>query len=177
MTWKDIIGYEGLYQISEYGDVKSLYYNISHIKEDSKLNPKILEPTNLSKNRRYKSIKLSKKTEYKKEITVHTIHHLVYDVFIGERDTNMIIDHKDEDRNNNHYSNLEQITQKENIERYYTNKSNKRIIEDSKLCMKCNKDKSTSDFYLKAKKDIRDWNPDKWRTYCKECSKKNRKKK
>jgi len=174
MIWKDIVGYEGLYQISEYGDVKSLYYGISHIKEDSELNPKILTPSNLSKNRRYKLIKLSKKTEYKKEITVHVIHHLVYDMFIGERDSDMIIDHRDENRNNNHYSNLEQITQKENIERYYKPRAEERVLLGQKTCFKCLKVKETGDFYLKAKKDIREWNPDIWRPYCKECMKKNK---
>jgi len=35
-TWKDIKGYEGIYQISDLGNVKSLYNNkhIMHIKKD-----------------------------------------------------------------------------------------------------------------------------------------------
>jgi hypothetical protein len=156
MTWKKIKGFED-FEISEYGDIKSnLDFTICGINNQS----------------RYKSVRLNRNP-----LVWKRIHKLVYQTFVGKISDDMIIDHIDQNRNNNHYSNLEQITQKENIERYYTNKSNKRIIEDSKLCMKCNKDKSTSDFYLKAKKDIRDWNPDKWRTYCKECSKKNRKKK
>lgn len=39
--WKDIKGYEGLYQVSNLGQVKSLNYN--HTKQEKILKPKISE--------------------------------------------------------------------------------------------------------------------------------------
>ncbi|MGL4449867.1 MAG: HNH endonuclease signature motif containing protein [Sarcina sp.] len=44
------------------------------------------------------------------------IHRLVYQSFIGELDSGLVIDHIDGDRSNNNYRNLRQVTQKKNIE-------------------------------------------------------------
>ena len=58
--WKDIRGYEGLYQVSNLGRVKSLNYN--HTKQEKVLKQKISKKgysiINLSKNsnRKYKMI-------------------------------------------------------------------------------------------------------------------------
>jgi hypothetical protein len=150
MEWRENEGFE----VSEYGDIKlnGVLLNQSEIKE---------------KGNRYKSIKSSKKPyEW-----IRT-HKLVYRAFIGPINEEMVIDHVDENRNNNHYSNLEQITQGENIIRYYTNMAKKKLTKTGKICCKCGSDKPLTQFYLKAKKDIREWNPDKWRPYCKECMKK-----
>ena len=44
-----------------------------------------------------------------------SIHRLVYQVFVGELIDGMVIEHLDGDKTNNHYSNLKQSTQKQNI--------------------------------------------------------------
>jgi hypothetical protein len=156
MIWRDVKGYEGLYQISEYGDIR---------KDDGE----VLSVRKIKSSRRYRDIKLTKN----KTLATLKIHRLVYLTFIGEIDDNLVIDHIDTDRNNNHYSNLEQITQQENIERYYVKLSNNRIKDDTKIC-KCCKEYKLFDMFYKRK--VADWNPDKWRPYCIECFNKKRKK-
>lgn len=48
-----------------------------------------------------------------------TIHEIVADTFIGPRPEGMEIDHKDEDKSNNHVTNLEYVTHAENMRRHY----------------------------------------------------------
>ena len=50
------------------------------------------------------------------------IHQLVYETWIGPIDQTKQINHKDDDKNNNHYTNLYQGTQKENIIDKHENK-------------------------------------------------------
>lgn len=86
------------YWISEYGDV----YNVS--------TNRFLKAS-IGENG-YKRIELKIAPGKPKKFLVHR---LVYSIFIGELKEQMVIDHIDADRQNNHYSNLRQVTQKENI--------------------------------------------------------------
>jgi len=47
------------------------------------------------------------------------IHRLVYSHFIGDLRDDLTINHIDHIKTNNHFSNLEQITMKENIRKYW----------------------------------------------------------
>lgn len=53
------------------------------------------------------------------------IHRLVYETYIGEIDPDKVVDHKDTNIYHNHYSNLEQMTQEENIHKSYFDKTGK----------------------------------------------------
>lgn len=97
--WKDIKGYEGLYQVSDLGRVKSF-------KRDSE---RILKP--LTKTTGYKSVTLSNKQVKHQSINVHR---LVADAFIPNPDNKPQVNHIDEDKTNNMVSNLEWVTAKEN---------------------------------------------------------------
>ena len=99
--WKDIQGYEGLYQISNYGRVKSLNYKRSN-KE------KIMDG-GTNKNG-YRNIILSKN---KKKETFY-IHKLVAQHFISNPDNLSEINHIDENKSNNNVDNLEWCTHKYN---------------------------------------------------------------
>lgn len=92
--WKDIPNYEGLYQISNIGNIKTLNY-----KKTKK--EKILKQR-LDKYG-YKYIKLSKNGKQ----TYYLIHRLVAQVFVLNPNNLPQINHKDENRTNNVYSNLE----------------------------------------------------------------------
>lgn len=45
----------------------------------------------------------------------YLVHRLVYEAFVGKLEEGKVIDHIDANRGNNHYKNLRQVTQKENI--------------------------------------------------------------
>ena len=97
-TWKAIAGYEGLYEVSDQGRVKSLKYG----KE------KILKP---QKNRGgYLKVVLYKDGHAK---TVK-VHRLVAEAFIPNPNNLETINHKDEVKTNNAVSNLEWMSQKDN---------------------------------------------------------------
>ena len=99
--WKDIKGYEGLYQVSNYGNVKSLNYRNTG-KE------KLLK--SVQYNTGYLCVGL-----YNKPNKLYLIHRLVAEAFIPNPDNLPCVNHKDEDKTNNHVNNLEWCTQLYNI--------------------------------------------------------------
>jgi hypothetical protein len=99
--WKDIKGYEGLYQVSNLGRVKSLG-NSKSKKE------KILKP--FKRGRGYLTVKLFNNNK-KKQIFIHR---LVAETFIDNPDNLPQVNHKDENKQNNLLDNLEWCTNKDN---------------------------------------------------------------
>lgn len=104
-TWKDIPGYEGLYQISNYWSIKSLSFRSSStlIYRD-----KILKQ---SKNGPwYLTLALSKEWIAK---TVR-VHRLVWLLFVENPNNFPCLNHLDWNKENNYYLNLEWCTSSEN---------------------------------------------------------------
>lgn len=99
-VWKDIVGYEGLYQISNLGRVKSL--------PRPKTKGGIM--TQHADKRGYKVVVLSKQGKLK----VCKIHRLVAEAFIPNPGNLPQINHKDENKQNNCANNLEWCTAKYN---------------------------------------------------------------
>lgn len=58
---------------------------------------------------------------------LHTIHSLIAEAFLGPRPEGYDIDHIDGDKSNNHPSNLEYVTHKENMRRYYKTNPHKKL--------------------------------------------------
>lgn len=100
--WKDIKGYEGLYQVSNFGRVKSLGR-----KKGGGLADRFIG--NEDKDG-YISVGLSKGGKVK----MYRVHRLVVETFLGEIPVGMVINHRDENPLNNHFDNLEVCTPKEN---------------------------------------------------------------
>lgn len=99
--WKDIEGYEGLYQVSNIGNVKSMNYG--RTRKEKLLN------LNLD-GRGYYYVVLCKDGIHKNK----TIHRLVAMAFIPNPDNKREIDHIDTVRTNNNVENLQWATRKEN---------------------------------------------------------------
>ena len=100
--WKDIKGYEGLYQVSNYGRVKSLAKTIIYSNGREHFYPeKILKPCK-QKNGYFK-IGLVKDGNYKNVF----VHRLVAYAFIPKPQNCDQVNHKDENRQNNRSNNLE----------------------------------------------------------------------
>lgn len=115
--WKDVIGYEGLYKVSNRGRVKS-------IKRKFRVKDKILSLINHSAGYRY--VNLYKEGECS---PVCLVHNLVVTAFKRELKELEQINHLDGDKTNNSLDNLEITTLRENISHrnggakgYYFNK-------------------------------------------------------
>lgn len=115
--WKDIIGYEGMYQISNYGRVKSLprFYN-QWRGGKTPIKGKILKHWAI--NCGYLNVRLANDGNCKN----FSIHRLVATHFLQKIKGKNFVNHKDSDKTNNYYKNLEWCTQKENIKHSYDNK-------------------------------------------------------
>lgn len=112
--FRDISNYEGLYQISNYGRVKSYIKS----KKDKNGNQKvkiIIKKQNICKNNGYYMVTLFKNNKYK----THSVHRLVAKEFLLNKDM-PCINHKDENKLNNRLDNLEWCTYKYNLT--YNNK-------------------------------------------------------
>lgn len=108
--WKDIQGYEGLYQVSNYGNVKSIRTKDSLGRSKT---PMAMKPQ--ANRKGYLYVGLKRGNGYRH----YLVHRLVAQAFIGERPGNCEVNHKDEDKANNRADNLEYVTHTENI-RYGT---------------------------------------------------------
>jgi hypothetical protein len=112
-VWKDIEGYEGLYQVSNLGKVKSID---RYIKQYNGYNysiriyrGKILK-SNIG-NRGYLKVVLHKQRKAK----TYNVHRLVAETFILNPNNYSQVNHKDENKLNNCVDNLEWCTSKYNI--------------------------------------------------------------
>jgi hypothetical protein len=105
--WKDVIDYEGLYQVSNLGNVKVLQrikhnHKGKHIAKEKILKPGITQGyarVVLTKN----GVRSTKK-----------VHRLVASAFLGEQ-KDLCINHIDSNRSNNCIENLEWVTHLENM--------------------------------------------------------------
>ena len=100
--WKDIKGYEGLYQVSNLGRVRSLENN-------KKRKEKILK--HVLNNRGYQHVALCKNGKVKKCY----VHRLVYETFNGKIPKGYEINHISEDKTENSLSNLNLLSHKANL--------------------------------------------------------------
>ena len=102
--WKDIVGYEGLYQISNYGNIVSIKNRWG----------KRVKPRNVSKKKKkkgYERVGLYKDNT-QKLFMVHKLVMLAFNPMNGE---NLEINHKNYIRSDNRLENLEWLTHKDNV--------------------------------------------------------------
>jgi hypothetical protein len=107
--WKQVKGFEGLYEVSSIGNIKSIRRGI-------------VLSLRVDKGG-YKACTLC--NELKKTFKVHRI---VYNAFVGDLDNLLVIDHIDGNKINNEYTNLRQIPTRENTTLGKSRKSNYRGV-------------------------------------------------
>lgn len=105
--WKDIVGYEGLYQVSNLGNVKRLKgykgRGKGYIVEEHLIQPSI-------NSRGYQNVVLCKNGKTK----TFSMHRLVAIAFLDNSDNLPQVNHKDENKLNNCVDNLEWCDSKYN---------------------------------------------------------------
>lgn len=109
-VWKDIAGYEGRYQASNLGRIKSLkvwYKNEKILKANINLNG-------------YCFVIIGKD----KKFTTKTVHRLVLSTFVPCPDPGLDVNHKNLIKTDNRLKNLEWCTRKENIRHAIANNPN-----------------------------------------------------
>jgi len=102
--WHDVVGYEGIYQVSNRGNVKRI------AKAAGARIGRILKPNPCDTGC------LNVSLSYQGKVRTYKIHHLVCKAFIGPAPTpSHEVNHKNGDRTDNRVSNLEWVTRSENI--------------------------------------------------------------
>lgn len=110
--WKPVLGYEGLYEVSNWGRVKSMNYNHTGKERIMKLVPN---------KAGYLYVVLYKNGKVK----TFRVHRLVAEAFLPNPDNLPEVNHKDENKLNNNVNNLEWCSAKYNSN---FGTRNKRII-------------------------------------------------
>lgn len=107
--WKDIKGFEGLYQVSNFGRVKS----IRHLKTSycGAMRKNHILATQDKGDFRYKLVTLRVKGKSRSV----GVHRLVAEAFLPNPQNLPVINHRDENPSNNHVDNLEWCTQRKNV--------------------------------------------------------------
>lgn len=107
-NWKDIVGYEGCYQVSDLGRIKSLARSIDHPCGVKNKAERILIP--IVNTGGYSCVILSKDA-IRAQMRIHRI---VAIHFIPNPDNKPVVNHKDGNKSNNKVENLEWATDSEN---------------------------------------------------------------
>lgn len=111
MTWRDVVGYEGMYLVNNEGVIKNYRGKI------------LRGGMTGEKSNSYKKVTLTKNGKLK-DLCVHRI---VAEAFIPNPDNLPIVNHKDGNKLNNTVENLEWCTQQYNIQSYHDSKRLKRV--------------------------------------------------
>lgn len=103
-VWQDIPGYEGLYQASTYGRVKSVERYVKYKRTSRYFPSVILQPSINAYG--YYVVSLSRK--------LYKVHRLIALTFLPKQENCTQVNHKDEIKSNNFVSNIEYCTKRYN---------------------------------------------------------------
>lgn len=108
-VWKSIEGFEGLYEISSLGRVKSLPKELPYRFGVRVTSERIMKPNKNECGYRIVGLMKDKKRH------MHKVHRLVAMAFIPNTENKRCVNHKDGNKENNSVENLEWVTHKENM--------------------------------------------------------------
>ena len=117
--WKDVVGYEGYYQVSNFGNIRSvdrvIYSDKLHIGTKRELKGKMLKPYVNSHG--YLALTLTKNGNEK----LLRVHRIVAEAFIKNPNNYDQVNHIDGDKTNNKIENLEWCNNQYNVNHAYKN--------------------------------------------------------
>lgn len=146
--WKDIVGFEGLYQVSNFGRVKSIGRCVFYKDGRTPVIPtKILHPREIRNG--YKRVCLN----YKNKPKDYLVHRLIAEAFIPNPHKLEFVNHKDENPKNNCVQNLEWCTVKYNnnygtVNQRRSNANKKAVIQMSLNDVFIQRFESSSEAYI-----------------------------
>lgn len=142
--WKDVVGWEGWYEVSNKGTVRSVDRTILYSDGRKRFfSGRILKPHIVNG---YHHMDLSK-NEYSIRLYAHR---LVVEAFIGKIDFEMDVNHKNGIRSDNRVENLEICTRAENLLHCYRvlgRKANNYILNERKV--------EVVGYYIKERKSLK----------------------
>ncbi len=107
--WKDVVGYEGLYQVSYLGNVRSCEASFNH-RYGQRVRVSKMKAQATTKSG-YKTVNLFRDNWIK----VFKVHRLLMIAFVPNLENKKTVNHKDGDKANNNINNLEWATHSENV--------------------------------------------------------------
>ena len=131
MIWKPIKGYEGIYEVSDTGLVRSCERVIcdSYHKTNKLYGGKLLNPTLNKKG--YLQVTLNNKTQ-----KTYGIHRLVAEAFISNPNNYPVVNHIDENKQNNNVENLCWVSRSTNCRNTSQNRK-VRVYKNEELIKEC----------------------------------------
>lgn len=128
--WKDIEGYEGYYQVSNFGRVRSVEHVITLHLKNGRTKPLTVRDRIISQavlRNGYKIVTLRKALSAK---TI-SVHRIVAKAFVPGYQEGLQVNHKDENKKNNCAWNLEWVTPRENV--VYSLSRSRRMINSPRI--------------------------------------------
>ena len=170
--WKDVVGYEGYYQVSNKGNVRSVdRFVSSKLGSYRKINGKTIKPRNKENiDGNYLTVNLKRNGIGKTKF----VHRLVAVVFIPNPNNFQQVNHKDENKLNNEVPNLEWCDAKYNSN---YGERNKKILEQRIKIGYVNTENvglSKEEYRKKYSNEYRKKNIEKLRKYDREYKKRKR---
>jgi len=150
--WKDIEGYEDLYQVSNIGRVRSLDRDVPYRCGSFRHIKGVIKKPYYNTVNGYVYVHLQKEGKDKS----CSIHRLVASAFIPNPDSKAEVNHIDFDKTNNHVENLEWTSPKENTG---WNKTNERLVaaEQRRIANSVEVNRVEVNQYNKNGKFIKTW--------------------